>query len=182
MKVILKSLLRKLGNLLLFIGNKTVSLGNKLILLGNIRKPLHVRINGELKTVYKQTKGNSGLYIEKAFTVINNMVESLTVDGDFFNDYYILKSDVERQNTYFIPALLSVLISVSVTIVMDFAITNDYVFIDLIAGALLGIMTMAVIFIAHRMLFSTTYNIIYPYILEKMETKIKEFHKCSTGE
>ena len=110
------------------------------------------------------------------------MVESLTVDGDFFNDYYILKSDVERQNTYFIPALLSVLISVSVTIVMDFAITNDYVFIDLIAGALLGIMTIAVIFIAHRLLFSTTYNIIYPYILEKMETKIKDFHKCSTSE
>lgn len=179
MKLVLKSLLRKSGNTLAFLGNKIVSLGNKLILLGSVRKPLYVQINGELKNIQKQVNRDLGLYIQRAFTIINNMVESSTVDGNFFNDYYVLKSDVERHNTYFVPTLLSVLISVSVTIIMDFATTNDYPFIGLIAGALLGIIIIAVIFIVYREMFSITYNIIYPYILKQMEIKINDSQKHS---
>ena len=90
-----------------------------------------------------------------------------------------MKSELERQNTYFAPALLSVFTSIAVSDVMVFADNTAYPFINEIAGIVLGLLVFAIVCGTHRMMFSKSYNVVYPYLLEKMEEKIKD-HQSGT--
>ena len=172
MKTLLKRFLRKLGGIF-------VELGSKLIQVSNSREHLHIQVNAEITKIYKDLKGDHGKYLESAFAIVDKTVASVPVDSNFYADYYVLKSEVERQNSYFAPALLSVFTSITVSVVMDFAKDNPYQYIDEIAGVLLGLLLIAVIWGTHRMMFSKSYNVVYPYLLEKMEEKIKD-HQAKT--
>ena len=171
MKAFLKRMIRKLGSLL-------VKLGNNLIRIGEHREHLHIQVNSEIKKVYKMLKHDNGKYLEQAFAIVDTVVRSAPVDSNFFGDYYVLKSELERQNTYFAPVLLSVFSSIAVSDVMEFADNTAYPFINEIAGIVLGLLVFAIVCGTHRMMFSKSYNVVYPYLLEKMEEKIKD-HQSS---
>ena len=171
MKAFLKRMVRKLGGLL-------VKLGNNLIRIGEHREHIHIQINTEIKKVYKTLKQDHGKCLEKAFAIVDTVVRSTPVDSSFFGDYYVLKSELERQNTYFAPALLSVFTSIAVSDVTEFADNTVYPFINEIVGIVLGLLVFAIVCGTHRMMFSKSYNVVYPYLLEKMEEKIRD-HRSS---
>lgn len=171
MKAFLKRMIRKLGSLL-------VKLGNILVHIDEDRKHLHIQVNSEIKKIYKKVKHDKGKYLEQAFTIVDTVVDSTPVDSNFFGDYYALKSEIESQNTYFAPVLLSIFTSLAVSDVMEFANNTAYPFIDEIACILLGLLVFAIASGVHRMMFSMSHNVVYPYLLEKMNEKIGE-HQIS---
>ena len=61
---------------------------------------------------------------------------------------------------------------------MEFANNTAYPFIDEIACILLGLLVFAIASGVHRMMFSMSHNVVYPYLLEKMNEKIGE-HQIS---
>lgn len=166
MKAFLKRMARKLGSWL-------VKLGNNLICIDEHREHLHIQVNNEIKKVYKMLKHDNSKYLEQAFAIVNTVVGSAPVDSNFFGDYYVLKFELERQNIYFAPALLSVFSSIAVSDVMEFADNTAYPFINEIVAIVSGLLVFAIACGTHRMMFSKSYNIVYPYLMEKMEEKIK---------
>lgn len=167
MKAFLKRKVQKLGDSL-------VKIGNNLICISKHQEHLHIQVNIKIKEEYKSLKHDKGKYLERAFAIVDETVGSASVDSNFFADYYVLKSELERQNIYFIPTLLSIITSIVVSEVMKIEDNIAIPFINEIVGIILGLIVFAFICGTHRIMFSKSYNMVYPYILKKMEEKIEK--------
>ena len=93
MKSFLKRMERELGGFF-------VRIGNYLIRHGEFRDPIYIQINSEIKIKYKSLKRHKGKHLKEAFAIADRMVANMDLDLDFYNDYYALKTIVDRYNIY----------------------------------------------------------------------------------
>ena len=165
MKKTLSLIFRKLGEMF-FVWSDNLN-------RSKTRKPLYIDINKAISSEYKQHKKHVGAYISNALKIATQMIGNAPLDDNFYADYYTLKSKVDRHNNYFIPAILSIELSICTQLVFDFATQfQNCPWLDILAGILLAVMAVCVVFIVHWELYSKADSVIYPFILKKMEEKI----------
>lgn len=174
--------MRMLKKVVYCIGKFFVNIGSKMMNYGSSYKTIYSIINKRISLLSKEIKKDSGKYIENSIKIVDKTLSETKVDSKFYKDYYSLQKNHIRINSDFIPGIIAVLTSITITILFEFINKkeNEGKMIENLEFILLpicAILLVGIIVIVSKKLRGIDNCIIEPYIIKKMKEKIDKHNE-----